>query len=195
MYGTGSAGARRWRVLTGGALILALTLVAGCGKAAERAGEKVGEKIGEEIVSGVTGGGVQVDPGKQSMTLTDEETGEQIEVSLSQGVPANFPLPVPRGWRADEFIESESEDGHGWIGMFYFEGDIRAEAESYQQQLEGMGLEVETFVVDAEGEYSNLMGVAGHINGKYYGGLLAFAQEDGRNVVSITFGEAEEDGN
>lgn len=141
-------GARRWQVLTGILLILTLTLVAGCGKS-------------EGIVSGLTGGAVEVDADKQTLTFTDED-GTQVDGGL------------------------------GWIGLFYFDGDIRAAAESYQQELEAMGLEVGTFVIDEEGEYSNLMGVSGYIGGQYYAGMLAFAQEDGRNVVSVTFGESEE---
>lgn len=203
MAGGWGVGTGRRKVLLVVLLIMALSLAAGCGRAAEqpagRGAESGAERAVESAASGDDGGGLDIDIKGNTITVTNEE-GERLDATAYEGqVPKSFPLSIPRGWRVQEFLEMESEGYLSWMGRFTFDGDPGTEAGNFRKMMEDMGFEVsEMFgggdaLAGEEGEYGNMMGVAGTIGDQFYTGMVGFLSEEGQNEVSIMFGEAPPD--
>jgi len=103
------------RILSG--LSLIALLGAGCNplqSVQDKITQKVSDKVAEGVVSGMTGGKVKVDTDSNTLSMTDEKTGQSVSFGENVKVPDDFPKDVPVYAKAaiiGVFSSKKTDDG------------------------------------------------------------------------------------
>lgn len=124
------------------ALMVAATLVvAACGGT-----DAVGDALVEQIVEQAGAEGVDIstgDDGSVSLSIEGEDGSGQM--SFSEELPADFPLPLPDGYEVGTSFVFEDESGTSYTVVIQIAEDaFDATQEMYEGWLEKEGFEVDT---------------------------------------------------
>jgi hypothetical protein len=163
--------------LIAGAGVLMLTLVAGCGQAAE--------SVAESAVENATGADIDISEGGESITVTDEEgtdysvtTGESAQ--FPDGLPAEFPQPD------GATLGSVVEVGDGGYGLSWeWPGATKGQFEDYLASIEAAGFTREGDVISTD-MGPDAFQVAGQYSGYGYSMTVVGFGDASLTQVSLT---------
>lgn len=118
------------------AIISAVLLLSGCGPS-EWLGKKTGEKIMEKTIESQTGGKVDVDSGKNEMTIKTDEGQVQVSQGGQAKIPENFPKELIAAGDAKVIVSTSTENGSSVA--YITDEEQQAMLEKYKSDLIGQG--------------------------------------------------------